>query len=74
MVTFSQCSQLRETLDLFCDLAAGDCELRVPDVPDLVQKMLEDLYNAVLHHQVRTGFPATIHNYVLSTAQFLYLG
>jgi hypothetical protein len=55
MVTFSQCSQLRETLDLFCDLAVGDCELRVPDVPDLVQKMLEDLYNAVLHHQVRTG-------------------
>jgi hypothetical protein len=33
-------------------LGLGDCELHVPDVPDLVQKMLEDLYNAVIHHQV----------------------
>jgi hypothetical protein len=33
--------------------APGDCELHVPDVPDLVQKMLEDLYNAVIHHQVQ---------------------
>ncbi|XP_028398159.1 LOW QUALITY PROTEIN: protein polybromo-1-like [Dendronephthya gigantea] len=45
---------LRELLATKLELL-GDCELRVPDVPDLVQKMLEDLYNSIIHHQDDEG-------------------
>ena len=30
----------------------GDLETHVPDVPELVQKMIEELYDAVIYHQV----------------------
>ena len=39
-------------IDVF--VSPGDCELHVPDVQDLVQKMLENLYNAIINHEVRT--------------------
>lgn len=33
----------------------GDCETHVPDVRDLVQRMIEELYDAVIHHQDDEG-------------------
>ena len=45
----------------------GDCELHVPDVPELVQKMLEDLYNVVIHHQVSSTIFIK-HNLVIFTS------
>ncbi|CAB4000597.1 polybromo-1-like, partial [Paramuricea clavata] len=59
---------LRELLATKLELL-GDCELHVPDVPDLVQKMLEDLYNAVIHHQDDEGRCYSDSLLKLTTAQ-----